>query len=76
VFADFTLPDGTYPGVVELYDASLARCQELAAGTPAVAGLTTGRVQVMTLTPDTWAKRKPHRIVCYFRFADEVDHAV
>ena len=72
-FAEFSLPDGAYPGIVELYDASLARCQDLA-GSASLPD--DGEVQVMTLTPDTWAKRKHHRIVCYVRFAHQVDHAL
>ncbi|TDV47861.1 DUF4190 domain-containing protein [Actinophytocola oryzae] len=68
-FTVFTVPDGTYPGSVELFDESIARCQSEVAGMPA-----DGRVQVMTPSPETWEKRKSHTVVCYFRFSDEVTH--
>lgn len=64
VIVDFNVPDGPYPGTVELYDSSLAQCRTLARqGT-----YRNARIQVMTPTHTTWEQRQPHRIVCYVAF--------
>jgi hypothetical protein len=68
VFGDFAVPDGPYPGTVELYDASLRRCKTLADGNAAAVTISKGLVQVMTPTRSTWEKGPSHRIVCYVAF--------
>lgn len=68
VVVDFTVPDGPYPGTVELYDSSLAQCRTLARQNSTMLGYRNARIQVMTPTHTTWEKRQPHRIVCYVAF--------
>lgn len=76
VFADFTVPEGAYPGAVELFEEARAGCAELAVVNAKVPGPNFGDVQYMAPRAETWEKRDPHRIVCYFRYKNPVNHAI
>jgi hypothetical protein len=76
VFSVIRLPAGDYPGIVEQYEDALTRCEASAENNAAVASLRTGRVQVMTMSPESWKKRKEPLAVCYFRFSNEVNHPI
>lgn len=76
VFADFTVPDGAYPGAVELFEDARTGCAELAVANAKVPGSGFGAVQYVAPRAETWEKQDTHRIVCYFRYKNLVNHAI
>lgn len=74
VFADFTVPDGAYPGAVELFEEARTGCADLAVANAKVPGPNFGEVQYAAPRAETWEKQETHRIVCYFWYENLVNH--
>jgi len=74
VFADYTVPDGAYPGALALFEDARASCAELAVANTKVPGPNFGEVLYMAPRAETWEQQDTHRIVCYFRYKNLVNH--